>query len=538
MKDDSRVNTPVRHCVYDSLHLFSLPLSLSPPIHSLSFNVLHRERERERERASFSSAGGYVTTTPLWHFALFCWMPRKWKGIHGRGGEDRERGLDSYLTWICIAGLILVTGSLVAYDTLSRVSKVNQDESKLEHQSVGGGGKGGGGAVVVVECTDVTPACATWAENNDCSANKAFMERNCCRSCSSSREESRRRDENERETFYVFEPARVGLECENPALRQCYHGEGWVLDKFERMSNWKRVWQWEEADFLWTFAREFRFDFSRVASKTVNHIEGLTRLLGDKSKLFHTLENYGRDAGCDVYQFVPRSFDTAEAMECSRLLEKLKAQKASLTHSSWLVKPSHGSGGEGIALFRSASELLDWLTGGDRTTGCQERRGVAQEYVSNPLLLESLKQRKFHLRVYVLVASTEPLVVYQNQDGYISASQLKFNSTDFNSRATHLTGLHEQEQLGANYNSEHRMYTLEEFSHMVSAEYPERFGTSDLFLRRLTESIKSIARYTVLSAQDINVKQSGSSFFNPLALDLLMNANFELFLLEVNCYPW
>ena len=82
------------------------------------------------------------------------------------------------------------------------------------------------------------------------------------------------------------------------------------------------------------------------------------------------------------------------------------------------------------------------------------------------------------------------------------------------------------------------MYTLEEFSHMVSAEYPERFGTSDLFLRRLTESIKSIARYTVLSAQDINVKQSGSSFFNPLALDLLMNANFELFLLEVNCYPW
>ena len=47
MKDDSRVNTPVRHCVYDSLHLFSLPLSLSPPILSLSFNVFHRERERE-----------------------------------------------------------------------------------------------------------------------------------------------------------------------------------------------------------------------------------------------------------------------------------------------------------------------------------------------------------------------------------------------------------------------------------------------------------------------------------------------------------
>lgn len=52
---------------------------------------------------------------------------------------------------------------------------------------------------------------------------------------------------------------------------------------------------------------------------------------------------------------------------------------------------------------------------------------LAQRYISRPLLID---QHKFDFRIYMLVASTDPLVVYYH-DGFLRMSLLKY---DINSK--------------------------------------------------------------------------------------------------------
>ena len=63
----------------------------------------------------------------------------------------------------------------------------------------------------------------------------------------------------------------------------------------------------------------------------------------------------------------------------------------------YIVKPDEGSQGDGIYLITEAKEYL-----------LNNKRHVVQEYLADPLLLEDLK---FDFRLYVLIASLEPLKV-------------------------------------------------------------------------------------------------------------------------------
>lgn len=52
---------------------------------------------------------------------------------------------------------------------------------------------------------------------------------------------------------------------------------------------------------------------------------------------------------------------------------------------------------------------------------------LAQRYISRPLLID---QHKFDFRIYMLIASTDPLIVYYH-DGFLRMSLLKY---DINSK--------------------------------------------------------------------------------------------------------
>lgn len=353
-------------------------------------------------------------------------------------------------------------------------------------------------------------------------------------------------------SFYVFDPKKVGPECADKG--KCYHGEKWVIDKLLEM-RWKRVYSYQEADFIWTFAREFGFSFANLGkTQVVNHVGGVARKLGDKSKLYHTLRQYGAKVGCDTNTFIPQSFDTTKAEECTLLLSLLR-KNVIPDDARWLLKPAYGSGGQGIQILPENKDMMDFLIGNTERTEtnadmktCRKDQvdaGVAQRYISNPLLLKFLNFRKFNVRAYVLIASTDPLRVYVSENyAYVSASAIQYNFTDDHftseaSRAMALTGLHAQEPLGNDYDPSKRMYSLHEVATAVEAEFPDKFGgAEEPFLKHVTKAIEVLVRFTILSVSEEGALFKSPHHFSILAFDMLLDEDFHLWLLEVNCYPW
>ena len=70
----------------------------------------------------------------------------------------------------------------------------------------------------------------------------------------------------------------------------------------------------------------------------------------------------------------------------------------------WIVKPPNANSGHGIQVVDDVSQLA------------LKEEAIVQKYVSNPYLI---KGHKFDLRLYVLITSLDPLVVYLYGDGLV-----------------------------------------------------------------------------------------------------------------------
>mmetsp|Transcript_10799 Transcript_10799/g.9344 ORF Transcript_10799/g.9344 Transcript_10799/m.9344 type:complete len:99 (+) Transcript_10799:859-1155(+) len=67
--------------------------------------------------------------------------------------------------------------------------------------------------------------------------------------------------------------------------------------------------------------------------------------------------------------------------------------------------------------------------------GIEEKNYIAQKYISNPLLLDW--GNKFDFRIYLLIASVNPLIAYYH-DGFAKATLDKFDKFS-KDKTTHLS---------------------------------------------------------------------------------------------------
>lgn len=101
----------------------------------------------------------------------------------------------------------------------------------------------------------------------------------------------------------------------------------------------------------------------------------------------------------DDFSFYPRTWLLPEDQESfEAYAHSIKGKK-----KTYIVKPDEGAQGEGIFLIQHPCDLTHL-----------KQPSIIQEYVSKPLLLQGLK---FDLRLYVLVASLNPLQVYLSNSG-------------------------------------------------------------------------------------------------------------------------
>lgn len=119
--------------------------------------------------------------------------------------------------------------------------------------------------------------------------------------------------------------------------------------------------------------------------------------------------------------------------DVKNLLERLELKfpqfKINGDKNIWIAKPAGLSRGRGIQVFSNLDELAEYTRGKDHNW-------IVQKYIENPLIINN---RKFDLRIWVLVTSLNPLTIWFWDKPYVRFPAADYNADNLNDRFIHLT---------------------------------------------------------------------------------------------------
>jgi tubulin polyglutamylase TTLL6/13 len=259
----------------------------------------------------------------------------------------------------------------------------------------------------------------------------------------------------------------------------------------------------------------------------VNHFPG-TFAISRKIELARNMERLQKTFP-DLYNFHPRSLLLPTQASDLKLLLSGSARPR-----TFIIKPDLGSQGRGIFLVQDS----------DSVSNCRDP-AVAQEYIS-PYLIDDLK---FDLRIYVLLASVDPLRIYIFKEGMArfctetyrcpTADNLKeiFRHLTNYSVNKHNTRFKQNEQNAGTDDQSHKRSMSCVFSEIAALG-----GDVDA----LRSEIDRIVVLTILSVQPWLQHNYRASFksechrsrcFEILGFDVLIDKDLKPWVLEVNHSP-
>eukprot|EP00002_Diphylleia_rotans_P015010 TRINITY_DN2908_c0_g1_i4.p1 TRINITY_DN2908_c0_g1~~TRINITY_DN2908_c0_g1_i4.p1 ORF type:complete len:314 (-),score=62.89 TRINITY_DN2908_c0_g1_i4:652-1593(-) len=203
---------------------------------------------------------------------------------------------------------------------------------------------------------------------------------------------------------------------------------------------------WAEKEWIRDFFDLMKFEDHQRINHFRNHYE-LTRkdlLVKNLKRMKKQLEKEDRIAESLKYDFFPMTF--VLPAEYSLFYEHFKVSPGTV----WIMKPIGKSQGKGIFLFDKVSQISDWKRDHRwKAENAQAEAYIVQRYIGNPYLVGG---RKFDLRIYVLVTSYTPLVVYLYRTGFARFSNHRFSMENIEDTYIHLTNVAIQ-KTAANYDS-------------------------------------------------------------------------------------
>lgn len=176
---------------------------------------------------------------------------------------------------------------------------------------------------------------------------------------------------------------------------------------------------------------------------------------------------------------------------------------------------------------------------------------IVQRYITSPLLID---RRKFDLRVYLLIARTDPLLAFYH-DGYLRIAIEPYQASQFSNRFAHITNLAVQ-KLHPNFHHsrERQVWSFDHFRAHLAAQVGGGAGeedesrdmlgenardsetsASDILESRVKPQIKGCLRAALLSAHRDLDKRKGA--FSLLGADLVVDSSYNVHLLELNKNP-
>ena len=262
----------------------------------------------------------------------------------------------------------------------------------------------------------------------------------------------------------------------------------------------------------------------------VNHFPGMLLLCRkvDSARLLAKMKR-GHPSS---YKFIPATYFNHE--------EYLRSRRGPQADKWFIVKPDSGCMGKGIRLTNAPkADMFE--------------NAVVQSYVREPLLID---QCKWDMRVYVLILSVDPLRVYVYRDGFIRLCTEKYQApTEANAENTliHLTNyaIHKKSK---KYTGNNVASDGEDGAPAEETGCKRSFAFLTNHIRRLGrdpdafwESVSDLCVKSVLAVKDnlkyaykaafSNPMNRGTSCFELLGFDVLVDKDLQPWLLEVNHAP-
>ncbi|KAK7142922.1 hypothetical protein R3I94_012308 [Phoxinus phoxinus] len=241
-----------------------------------------------------------------------------------------------------------------------------------------------------------------------------------------------------------------------------------------------------------------------------------------KDRLYKNIQRMQQTHGFQNFHIVPQTFVLpAEYQEFSSSFSKDKG--------AWIVKPVASSRGRGIYLVSNPNQIP------------LEENILASRYISNPLLIDEFK---FDVRLYVLVTSYDPLLIYLYEEGLARFATVKYDHATANikNQFMHLT----------NYSVNKKSSDYVSCDDPEVEDYGNKWSMSAMlrYLRQegkdttlLMGQIEDLIVKAVLSAE-IHIATACKMFvphrcncFELYGFDVLIDSNLKPWLLEVNLSP-
>uniref|UniRef100_A0A3B3Z9G8 Tubulin--tyrosine ligase-like protein 9 n=1 Tax=Periophthalmus magnuspinnatus TaxID=409849 RepID=A0A3B3Z9G8_9GOBI len=315
-----------------------------------------------------------------------------------------------------------------------------------------------------------------------------------------------------------------------PVYYKCGLMNNTIQDVLRQRPGWVEVkdgeWDFNWCDVGWL--RE-NFDHSYMEEHVrINHFRNhyeLTR----KNLMVKNLKRYRKSiekeegrveaSKCD---FFPCTFTLPS--EYHLFVEEFKRSPG----STWIMKPQVAkSQGKGIFLFKKLKDIMDWKKDGTRSEeqkdAAQVESYVAQRYIENPYLIN----RKFDLRVYVLVTSYVPLKAWLYRDGFARFSNTRFSLSSIDDKM-HLTNVAVQ-KTAPDYDPEKGCkWQVQQLRRYLTAKHGrEKIET-------LFKDIDNIFVRSLQSVQKVIINDKHC--FELYGYDILLDENLK-WLIEVNASP-
>jgi len=289
------------------------------------------------------------------------------------------------------------------------------------------------------------------------------------------------------------------------------------------------------------------------ATQMYNHIPG-HGVLKRKDLIVDSVDTYAElykeKSQCfNKQKFFPYSYRLYIEQECKAFFEEIHSkpylQKAKVDPIQYVIKVGFGAHkASGVFLLdqeKTVSIEQEYQNG--TLCGALNQSLIAQTYVTNPLVLDY--NNKFDFRVYMLVASTNPMIAFYH-DGFLRVSLHSYDKFS-NDRSTHLTNTHlskdifaevtENNQTLHGMNEEelrnYQMWTFERLhQYLMESGKVKDPNWLDNYLRpKFREAFVHTLRMTAKAFW------KGSNVYEMFGLDFMLDDELNLWFIECNSSP-